>query len=69
MEDKTKVKYSGLVSEMAKYKHNQKTIANLLGLSEATTSRRFAGESEWTIGEIEKLCEYYNKDYYELFVD
>lgn len=68
-EEKPKVKYSGLVSEMAKHKDTQKSIAKLLDISEATISRRLTGETDWSIGEIEKLCNYYNKDYYELFVD
>ena len=67
--EKTKVKYSGLLSEMAKYGHTQRTIGNLLNLSEAAISRRFSGEIKWTIPEVEIICKYYKKDYKELFVN
>ena len=61
------IRYPGLVSEMAKKGETQKTIAELLGLSIPSISSRFRGKKDWSIGEIEKLCNYYGKDYYELF--
>ena len=61
------VKYPGLVAEMASRGENQKTIAKLLGRTGPNISKRFSGKKEWSIGEIEKICEYYGKDYYELF--
>lgn len=61
------IRYPGLVSEMAKRGETQKNIAELLGLSIPSISSRFRGKKDWSIGEIEKLCNYYGKDYYELF--
>lgn len=62
-----KVKYPELVGEMAKNGDTQKSIAKLLGITYSSVSRRLSGEIDWTIGDIEKLCKYFNKDYYELF--
>lgn len=62
-----KVKYPELVGEMAKHGDTQKSIAKLLGITYSSVSRRLSGEIDWTIGDIEKLCKYFNKDYYELF--
>ena len=59
--------YPGLVGEMAKYGDTLKTIAKLLGLSVPSIWSRFAGKKDWTIGEIEKICNFYEKDFYELF--
>lgn len=61
------IKYPNLAGEMGKHGDSQKTLAELLGITNASVSRRLAGISEWSISEIEKLCEHYNKDYYELF--
>lgn len=62
-----KVKYPELTGEMAKHGDTQKDVAKLLGITYASVSRRLSGEIQWTIGDIEKLCKHYNKDYYELF--
>lgn len=61
------VKYPGLVAEMARNGDKQKSLAKLLGISEPSISKRLSGKKEWSIGEIEKICEHYDKDYYELF--
>lgn len=61
------VKYPGLKSEMARRGDTNKTLSKLLELSEPSISRRLSGEVEWSIGEIELLCNHYEKDYYELF--
>ena len=65
--EKEVVKYSGLRSEMAKYGHKNKTLAELLKLPEASISKRFSGETEWSIGEVEKICDFYKKEFHELF--
>jgi predicted transcriptional regulator len=62
-----KIKYPELVGEMAKRGETQKFIAKLLELDVSSVSRRLSGEIEWSIGEIDKLCEHFKKDYYELF--
>ena len=61
------VKYPGLLAEMAKHGDKQKSLAKLLGKSVPSISKRLLGKKEWSIGEIEKICEHYDKDYYELF--
>lgn len=62
-----KIKYPELVAEMAKNGHTQATIGKLLGVTHGSISRRLSGEIEWTISEIDELCKFYNKDYYQLF--
>lgn len=61
------VKFPGLVSEMAKRGETQEDIGKVLNLSRVSVSKKLTGKVDWTIGEIEDLCEYYGKDYYELF--
>lgn len=61
------VNYPGLAAEMAKHGHTQKTLAKLLGLSNGSISNRFYNRKEWSISEIDKICEFYKKDFYELF--
>ena len=60
-------KYPKLREEMKKHGETQKTLAKLLGLTTATISRKLAGKIEWSLGEVETICEHYKKDYYELF--
>lgn len=62
-----KVLYPEIVGEMAKHGDNQKTLAKLLDITHASVSRRLSGKSEWTISDVETLCKYYDKDFYELF--
>lgn len=61
--------FSGLLAEMAKYGDDQNSIADLLGLGSSAVSRRFSGEVEWSIGEVDIICYYYGKSYYELFTN
>ncbi len=62
-----KIKFSGLLAEMARKGDTYSTLSNLLNISESSISRRFSGDIEWTINEIEIINNYYKKDYYELF--
>lgn len=62
-----KILYPGLLGEMAKHGDTQKSLAELLGTHKNTICLKLSGKREWTIGEIEKICEHYDKDYYELF--
>lgn len=61
------VMYPELAAEMARHGDNQMKIGKLLDMTGASVSRRLSGKSEWTISDIDTLCKYYNKDYYELF--
>lgn len=62
-----KVLYPELVAEMARHGDYQKTLAKLLKITEASITNKLSGKSQWTISEIDKICNYYKKDYYELF--
>jgi len=62
-----KVLYPDLVAEMAKRGETQKTIAKLIGIANTNVSKRFSGKKDWSISEIEKICDYYGKSYDELF--
>jgi predicted transcriptional regulator len=61
------VKYPNLVAEMARKGDTQLVLAKLLNLAQASISRKLKGETAWSLEEVEKICEYYNKNYYELF--
>lgn len=63
-----KVLFPNLLAEMARKGETQKSIAKVLGVSEPTISLKFKGKSDWTLGEVETLCDYFNKDYYQLFI-
>lgn len=62
-----KILYPGLLAEMAKRGDTLNTIGKLIGVTNSSVSKRFSGKVEWSISEIEKICDYYGKDYYELF--
>lgn len=59
--------YPNLHAEMAKYGITQKELANMLGITEVSAYRKFNGKNDWTIKEVDKICEIFKKDYYELF--
>lgn len=61
------LKYPELRGEMAKHGDTQRTLAKLLGITYASVCRRLAGKTEWSISEIEKICNHYDKDFKELF--
>jgi hypothetical protein len=67
MERKNNIKYPTLLAEMARRGETQKTIAELLGESSPTICRKFAGQINWNIREVDILCEHFDMDYYELF--
>lgn len=62
-----KVLYPDLVAEMAKRGETQRSLAKAIGLTYSAVWRRISGKQEWSINEIDKICEHYNKNYYELF--
>ena len=61
------IKFPGLVGEMARRGDTQETLAKVLEIPSSSISRRLSGEIEWSISEIDKICGFYGKDYYELF--
>lgn len=61
------VKFPNLVAEMARNGETQKDLAALLKTNKSTMSRKLNGKTEWTIGDIDIICEHYKKDYYQLF--
>ena len=64
---RTTPKYPVLVAEMKKHKETQQALGNLLGINRMTVGFKLIGKYDWTISEIETLCNYYKKNYYELF--
>lgn len=65
--EKKKVMFPNLRAEMVKRGDNQTTIAKLLGISDATCSKKMRGTCKWYLEEVDTLCEYFGKDYYYLF--
>lgn len=62
-----KYKYSKLTEEMKNNKETQKHLSEVLGITDVSFRKKLAGRNDWTIGEIETLCDYFKRDYYELF--
>lgn len=62
-----KIQFPELVGEMARRGDTQKTLGKLLGLTNSAISKRLSGKTEWTISEVDTICDYYKKNYYELF--
>ena len=60
-------KYPTLYNEMRKHNESLRKVGELLGVTPQTISAKLTDEHDWTISEIEFLCEHYGKDYYELF--
>lgn len=62
-----KYKYSKLTEEMKINKATQRHLSEILGISDVSFRKKLAGTTDWTISEIEALCDYFKRDYYELF--
>ena len=62
-----KIRFPELIGEIAKRGDTQRALAKRLGLSYGAVWRRMSGRTEWSVDEINKVCEYYGKDYNELF--
>lgn len=60
-------KYPNIIMEMARNGDTFDRIADLLGITRQTVVAKLNGKSDFGIGEIETLCKYYKKDFYELF--
>ena len=61
------MKYPELVAEMVRHGDTEKDLGKLIGKSYSSVSVRLSGKKEWSISEIDKICDYYGKNYYELF--
>jgi DNA-binding XRE family transcriptional regulator len=59
--------YPKVYLEMVRTGNTLETLAQIIGMSKYTLLIKLNGKSEWTINEIDKLCIYFGKDYYELF--
>jgi DNA-binding Xre family transcriptional regulator len=62
-----KRKYPGLVAEMVIQGETQKELAKVIGITPMAMSYKMTGKNDFTISEVEKICEHYKKNYYELF--
>lgn len=60
-------KYPKLVNVMRENKITYVKLANILGIQPYSVYRKVKGRTDWTISEVETLCELLNKNYYELF--
>ncbi len=60
-------KYFKLTQEMKNKKISQRKLSRILGIHENSVRKKLSGTTEWTISEIDKLCDYFKKNYYELF--
>lgn len=67
MNKKHEVKFPGLAAEMARRGHRQQDLADLLKVDKSTICNKLKGKTDWTVGEVETLCDFYNEDYYYLF--
>lgn len=63
------LKYPNLMAEMLRNREDQSDLALLLQVNRITINHKLSGKTDWTIGEIERICEHYDKNYYELFKD
>ena len=60
-------KYPNLLAEIKRRGETQDDIAKILKVSRVTANKKIVGKCEWSISDIELLCNHYKKDYYELF--
>ena len=59
--------YLNIIKEIKRTGNTQRNLSRILGVSELTFRKKLAGITQWTIDEIDKLCTYFDMDYYELF--
>ena len=64
---KKKVLFPELEAEMARHGEKQDALAELLGCSRGVISKRLNGVTQWTIHEVDVICQHYGKSYEELF--
>lgn len=61
------IKYPNLILEIKRRGETQDDLSKLLGIARTTVNFKISGKREWTISEIEAICNHYEKNYYELF--
>lgn len=61
------VKFPGLLAELARRGMNYEDFGKAIGHTRETINRKLTGAYQWTLEDIEKSCEFFGKDYYELF--
>lgn len=61
------LKYPELAAEMVRNGETQRILAKKLGMTYQAIWRRLSGRVEFTIDEIEAICEHYGKTFEELF--
>ena len=59
--------YPKVFAEVIRNRITLEELAKVLGMSKQTLVYKLKGESDWTIHEIERVCFYFGKDYYDLF--
>jgi len=62
-----KYKYPEIIGELRKKAESKQYLADFLGINISTLIKKLSGKTQWNIGEIDKICEHFGKDYYELF--
>lgn len=60
-------KYPNIIIEMARNGETQERLGKILGLNRMTVGQKLMGNYDWSISEIEAICNHYQKNYYELF--
>ena len=59
--------FPNLRAELRRNGMTYEDLGNEIGIAHITVLHKMNGQTDWTISEIEKICEYFNKNYYELF--
>ena len=61
------LRFPEIAGEMARHGETSKTLAKMLGITYVAMWRRLTGRVEFTISEIETICDHYGKTFEELF--
>lgn len=60
-------KYLKLRAEMVLHSETSSDLSKIIGISSVSLINKLNGKTPFTITEIEKICEHYQKGYYDLF--
>ena len=61
------IKYPNLLAEIRRRGETQDDIAKLLNIARTTVNIKLQGKRDWTISEIETICNHFEMGYYDLF--